>query len=79
MYEYIVVLMPKWTYKIKGKDHNSQTQQHFYSILLYYSIMGYMFLFLFESSSGPQVKDPDVQTSTALWDPQRLQNKIYTL
>jgi len=30
--------------KIKGKDHNSQTQQYFYSILIkYYSIMGYIF------------------------------------
>ena len=31
----------------KGKDHNSQTQQLFYSVLkIYYSIMGYMFRLL---------------------------------
>jgi len=34
-------------YKIKGKDHNIQTQLYFYSILIiYYSIMGYMFRLL---------------------------------
>jgi hypothetical protein len=38
-----------------------------------------MFRLLFESFSGPQNVDPDIQTFTALWDPQRLQNKIYTL
>ena len=33
--------------KIKGKGHNSQTQQYFYSVLIiYYSIMGYMFRLL---------------------------------
>jgi SET domain-containing protein len=32
-----------------------------------------------ESSSGPQCVDPDIQTFTALRDPQRLQNKKYVL
>ena len=63
----------------KGKGHNSQTQQNFYSIVLYYSIMGYTFRLLFKSSSGPQDVDPSIQTFTALWDPKCLQNKMYTL
>ena len=34
-------------YSIKGKDHNNQTQQCFYSILkIYYNTMGYMFRLL---------------------------------
>ena len=41
--------------------------------------MGYVFRLLFKSSSGPQNIHPDVQTFTALWDPKRLQNKMYTL
>ena len=40
--------------------------------------MGYMFRLLFESSSGPQGIDPDIQTFTALRDPQLLQNRMYT-
>jgi len=33
--------------KMKGKGHNSQTQQYFYSIrMIYCSIMGYMFRLL---------------------------------
>ena len=31
------------------------------------------------SSSGPEDVDPDIQMFTALWDPQRLRNKMYTL
>jgi len=38
--------------------------------------MGYMFLLHIESS-GPQDVDPDIQTFTSLWDPQRLQSKNY--
>jgi len=35
------------TFKIKLKDHNSQTQLYFYCIIvIYYSIMGYMFRLL---------------------------------
>ena len=30
-------------------------------------------------TSGPQDVDPDIQTFIALWDPQRLQSKMYTL
>jgi len=47
-------------YKMKGKDYISQTQQCLYSILIiYYSIIGYMFRPI-ESSSGPQDVDPDI-------------------
>jgi len=66
-------------YKIKVKDHNTQTQQHFCSILIHYTIMGYMFRLLFESSSGLHYIDPDIPTFTVLWDLQRLQNKMYIL
>jgi len=38
-----------------------------------------MFRLTIESSSGPQGVDPDIQTFTALWDPQRLQNTKYKL
>jgi len=41
--------------------------------------MGYMFRLLFESPSDPQDIDPEIPTFTALLDPQRLQNKMYTL
>ena len=56
----LIFTIPKCLkYKVKGKDHNSQTQLYFYSILigLYYSITGYMFRLLFESSSGPVFLD----------------------
>ena len=56
-------------YNIKRKDRNSQTQQYFYSIPMYYSIMGDMFRLLIESSSSPQDIDPDIQTFTVLGDP----------
>jgi len=38
-----------------------------------------MFRLLFESSSGPQDVDPDIQKFSELWDPQFLQNKICAL
>jgi len=38
-----------------------------------------MFRLTIESSSGPQDVGPDIQTFTALWDPQRLQNKRHIL
>jgi hypothetical protein len=41
--------------------------------------MGYMFRLTVESSSGPRDVGPDIQTFTALWDPQRLQNIKHTL
>jgi hypothetical protein len=50
-------------YNIKGKGHNSQTQQYVYSILIYNSIMGYMFRLLLESSSGHQDIDADIQNA----------------
>ena len=56
----LIFTIPKClNYKIKGKDHMSQTQRYFYSIIiaLYYSIIGYMFRHLFESSSGPVCLD----------------------
>jgi len=45
-------------YRIKGNDHNTQTRHYFYSILIYYNTVGYMFRLLIESSSGPQDTDP---------------------
>jgi hypothetical protein len=53
--------------KINGKHQNSQTQQYFNNNIP------------IESSSGPQVVDPNIRTFTALWDPQRFQNKMYIL
>jgi len=41
--------------------------------------MSYMFRLTIESSSGPQDVDPDIQKFIALWDPQHLQDKKYTL
>jgi len=38
-----------------------------------------MFRLTVQSSSGPQEVDPDIQKFNAFWDPQRLQNKKYTL
>ena len=38
--------------------------------------MGYMFRLLFESSSGLQDAEPDIQTFIALWDPQRVQKDV---
>ena len=49
-------------FKIEGKDHNSQTQQYFIVLLIYYRIMGCMFQLPLESSSGPQDVDRDIQT-----------------
>jgi len=48
--------------RITTAKHNSI----FIIFFIYYSIMGYMFRLLFESSSGPEDVDPDIQTFTAL-------------
>ena len=38
--------------------------------------MGYIFSTHIESSSGPEGVGLDIQTFTALWDPQHLQKKV---
>jgi len=71
-------LLPRMSVKkkrITKVKHNGT----FCSILIYYSIMSYMFRLLFESSSSPQDTDPDIPTFTALCDPHRLHNKMCTL
>ena len=80
MYEYIVVLVSKLTYKIKGNGHNSQTQQYF--ILFYYIIA--LWATCFDSySSHLQALKIKIQTYKCLLhcgipDAYRIKGKHYT-
>ena len=68
-----------FTLKLKERITTVKHNSIFIVFLIYYNIIGYMFRLLFESPSGPQDVDPDIQTFSALWDPQLLESKMCTL